>query len=198
VFFDDRRNRSPQLDRSIAPGHANPRQTMRNRVQSATSSQPEPFKIRRTCRIPVTGDSMIDAAICDGDVVTVRRQDSADHGDIVAALLDDEATVKVLKRQNGQVWLMPRTPPSSPSPATTHASSARSSASCGFSEQKPLGEEPLGHAGWHLPKGRSSAVQSAGLQNRMPQVRVLPPLPDEVGESPAGFTSPASHRSRQS
>jgi repressor LexA len=42
--------------------------------------------------LTVSGDSMIDAAICDGDVVTVRRQDSADHGDIVAALLDDEAT----------------------------------------------------------------------------------------------------------
>jgi repressor LexA len=60
--------------------------------------------------LTVSGDSMIDAAICDGDIVTVRRQDSADHGDIVAALLDDEATVKVLRRQDGQVWLMPRNP----------------------------------------------------------------------------------------
>lgn len=42
---------------------------------------------------------MIEAAICDGDIVTVRRQDSADQGDIVAALLEDEATVKVLRRQ---------------------------------------------------------------------------------------------------
>jgi repressor LexA len=58
--------------------------------------------------LTVSGDSMIDAAICDGDIVTVRRQDSADHGDIVAALLEDEATVKVLSRQDGQVWLMPR------------------------------------------------------------------------------------------
>ncbi|MET8944005.1 transcriptional repressor LexA [Streptomyces sp. NPDC004542] len=58
----------------------------------------------------VSGDSMIDAAICDGDIVTVRRQDSADHGDIVAALLEDEATVKVLRRQEGRVWLMPRNP----------------------------------------------------------------------------------------
>jgi len=60
--------------------------------------------------LTVRGDSMIDAAICDGDIVTVRRQDSADHGDIVAALLDDEATVKQLRRQDGQVWLMPRNP----------------------------------------------------------------------------------------
>ncbi|MDR3083025.1 MAG: transcriptional repressor LexA [Streptomyces sp.] len=57
--------------------------------------------------LTVSGDSMVDAAICDGDIVTVRRQDSADHGDIVAALLDDEATVKQLRRQDGQVWLMP-------------------------------------------------------------------------------------------
>ncbi|MFE9769465.1 transcriptional repressor LexA [Streptomyces sp. NPDC005808] len=60
--------------------------------------------------LKVSGDSMIDAAICDGDIVTVRQQDSADHGDIVAALLEDEATVKVLRRQDGQVWLMPRNP----------------------------------------------------------------------------------------
>ncbi|MFF2519324.1 transcriptional repressor LexA [Streptomyces sp. NPDC058086] len=66
--------------------------------------------------LTVSGDSMIDAAICDGDIVTVRRQDSADHGDIVAALLEDEATVKVLRRQDGQVWLMPRNPSYSPIP----------------------------------------------------------------------------------
>ncbi|MFF7858767.1 transcriptional repressor LexA [Streptomyces sp. NPDC007904] len=55
----------------------------------------------------VVGDSMIEAAICDGDIVTVRRQDTADHGDIVAALLDGEATVKRLRHQDGRVWLMP-------------------------------------------------------------------------------------------
>ncbi|MFC7915422.1 transcriptional repressor LexA [Streptomyces sp. NPDC057386] len=57
--------------------------------------------------LKVRGDSMIDAAICDGDIVTVRRQDSADHGDIVAALLDGEATVKRLRREGGHVWLVP-------------------------------------------------------------------------------------------
>ncbi|WTZ46699.1 hypothetical protein OG241_31575 [Streptomyces sp. NBC_01390] len=75
-----------------------------------------PFRNSRTCRFPVSGDSMIDAAICDGDIVTVRRQDSADHGDIVAALLEDEATVKVLRRQDGRVWLMPRNPSYEPIP----------------------------------------------------------------------------------
>ncbi|MEV0183484.1 transcriptional repressor LexA [Streptomyces sp. NPDC050625] len=66
--------------------------------------------------LTVSGDSMIDAAICDGDIVAVRRQDSADHGDIVAALLEDEATVKVLRRQEGRVWLMPRNPAYEPIP----------------------------------------------------------------------------------
>jgi repressor LexA len=66
--------------------------------------------------LTVSGDSMVDAAICDGDIVIVRRMDSADHGDIVAALLEDEATVKVLRRQDGQVWLMPRNPAYEPIP----------------------------------------------------------------------------------
>ncbi|MER6081254.1 transcriptional repressor LexA [Streptomyces sp. NPDC001833] len=66
--------------------------------------------------LTVSGDSMIDAAICDGDIVAVKRQDSADHGDIVAALLDDAATVKVLRRQDGRVWLMPRNPAYDPIP----------------------------------------------------------------------------------
>ncbi|MFJ8896932.1 transcriptional repressor LexA [Leifsonia sp. NPDC102414] len=67
--------------------------------------------------LTVSGDSMIDAAICDGDILTVRRQDSADHGDIVAGLLGEEATVKVLHRQDGKVWLMPRNPAYEPIPA---------------------------------------------------------------------------------
>ena len=57
--------------------------------------------------LEVRGDSMIDAAICDGDWVVVRRQNDAVNGDIVAALLDDEATVKTFKRKDGQVWLLP-------------------------------------------------------------------------------------------
>lgn len=57
--------------------------------------------------LKVVGDSMIDAAICDGDFVVVRRQATCDNGDIVAALLDDEATVKTFKRKDDHVWLMP-------------------------------------------------------------------------------------------
>ena len=55
----------------------------------------------------VRGDSMIGAGILDGDVVVVRPQQSADHGQIVVALLGDEATVKRLSLENGQVWLLP-------------------------------------------------------------------------------------------
>ncbi|HEX8487341.1 MAG TPA: transcriptional repressor LexA, partial [Propionibacteriaceae bacterium] len=57
--------------------------------------------------LEVSGDSMIEAAICDGDWVVVRQQPTADNGDIVAALLDNEATVKTFKRSEGQVWLLP-------------------------------------------------------------------------------------------
>ena len=60
--------------------------------------------------LEVRGDSMIDAAICDGDWVVVRQQPTAENGDIVAALLNDEATVKTFKRRDGHVWLMPHNP----------------------------------------------------------------------------------------
>ena len=64
--------------------------------------------------LKVSGDSMIDAAICDGDWVVVRTQNTAENGEIVAALLDDEATVKTLKRSDGHVWLMPHNPTYAP------------------------------------------------------------------------------------
>jgi repressor LexA len=60
--------------------------------------------------LEVKGDSMIEAAICDGDYVVVRQQPDAVNGDIVAALLGDEATVKTFKRTPGQVWLLPHNP----------------------------------------------------------------------------------------
>ncbi|PWJ52942.1 repressor LexA [Quadrisphaera granulorum] len=56
----------------------------------------------------VVGDSMVDAAICDGDYVVVRSQPVAENGEVVAAMIDGEATVKVLQRRDGQVWLLPR------------------------------------------------------------------------------------------
>jgi repressor LexA len=64
--------------------------------------------------LKVVGDSMVDAAICDGDWVVVRQQPTADNGDIVAAMLDNEATVKTFKRRDGHIWLMPHNPDYSP------------------------------------------------------------------------------------
>ena len=58
--------------------------------------------------LKVVGDSMIDAAICDGDWVVVREQATADNGDIVAAMLDEEATVKGFKQRDGHTWLLPQ------------------------------------------------------------------------------------------
>lgn len=64
--------------------------------------------------LKVAGESMIDAAICDGDWVVVRRQPVAENGEIVAAMIDGEATVKTFKRIDGHVWLMPHNPAFSP------------------------------------------------------------------------------------
>lgn len=58
----------------------------------------------------VVGDSMVDAAICDGDWVVVRQQPTAENGDVVAAMLDGEATVKTFKKRDGHIWLMPHNP----------------------------------------------------------------------------------------
>ncbi|GAA6122842.1 transcriptional repressor LexA [Bifidobacterium psychraerophilum] len=71
--------------------------------------------------LEVHGDSMVDAAICDGDFVVVREQQSAQNGDIVAALLDDEATVKTFRQEHGHTWLIPHNPAYSPIDGT-HAS----------------------------------------------------------------------------
>ncbi|GIF14508.1 transcriptional repressor LexA [Actinoplanes teichomyceticus] len=60
--------------------------------------------------LTVKGDSMIDAAICDGDVVVVRQQPVAENGEIVAAMIDGEATVKTFQRRNGRVELIPQNP----------------------------------------------------------------------------------------
>ncbi len=68
--------------------------------------------------LKVTGDSMTGAAIADGDMVVVRQQQVAEHGEIVAAAVIDgieaEATVKTLRRSDGHVWLMPHNPAYTP------------------------------------------------------------------------------------
>jgi len=58
--------------------------------------------------LKVVGESMIDAAIMDGDWVVVRQQRTAENGEIVAAMLDNEATVKVFRQRDGHTWLLPQ------------------------------------------------------------------------------------------
>jgi repressor LexA len=64
--------------------------------------------------LKVAGDSMINAAIADGDWVVVRQQEDAENGEIVAAMLDGEATVKTFKRSDGHAWLIPHNPAFTP------------------------------------------------------------------------------------
>lgn len=122
--------------------------------------------------LKVRGDSMIDAATHDGDIVAVRRQDSADHGDIVAVLLDGEAMVKRLRREGGRVWLVPHNPAYEPLAADDAASSAKSSPCCAASDL-PAGRQAPGRgrrltevsAGWSPARGRRQ-VPAAGQNNR--------------------------------
>ncbi len=74
-------------------------------VLPVAAARPEDYFALR-----IKGDSMIGAGILDGDVVVVKRQQSADSGQIVVALLEDEATVKRLLVKNGEIWLMPENP----------------------------------------------------------------------------------------
>ncbi|PFG19368.1 transcriptional repressor LexA [Serinibacter salmoneus] len=64
--------------------------------------------------LQVVGESMIEAAICDGDWVVIREQRDAENGEIVAAMIDGEATVKTLRRTSDELWLMPANPAFSP------------------------------------------------------------------------------------
>ncbi|MGH3471550.1 MAG: transcriptional repressor LexA, partial [Nocardioidaceae bacterium] len=60
--------------------------------------------------LEVKGESMIDAAICDGDLVVIRQQPNAENGEMVAAMIDGEATVKTFQRKGGTVRLLPHNP----------------------------------------------------------------------------------------
>ena len=67
--------------------------------------------------LKVKGDSMVDAAICDGDFVVIRQQKNAEKGEIVAAMIDGEATVKTFSKKDGHYWLLPANPDFTPIPA---------------------------------------------------------------------------------
>lgn len=67
----------------------------------------EEFAGQKVFALKVHGDSMIEAGICEGDLVVVRAQDHAEDGEIIVALVDGESTVKRLARRNGKLWLQP-------------------------------------------------------------------------------------------
>ena len=66
--------------------------------------------------LQVQGDSMINAAIADGDLVVVREQPAAENGEIVAAMIEEEATIKTYKKSSDNIWLMPENPDYQPIP----------------------------------------------------------------------------------
>jgi repressor LexA len=66
--------------------------------------------------LQVRGDSMINAAIADGDLVVVREQPAAENGEVVAAMIEGEATIKTYKKSSGNIWLMPENPDYQPIP----------------------------------------------------------------------------------
>ena len=78
----------------------------------------EEFAGQKTFALKVHGDSMIEAGICEDDLVVVRSQEHAEPDEIVVALVDGEATVKRLARRNGKLWLQPANPRYEPIPVT--------------------------------------------------------------------------------
>ena len=99
----------PLVGRIAAGGPILAEQTLED-----VSRRPSSWSVRTLFLLKVGGDSMIDAAITDGDWVVVRQQEDAENGEIVAAMLDGEATVKTFKRSDGHVWLMPHNPAYTP------------------------------------------------------------------------------------
>ena len=91
---------------------------------------------------------MINAAIADGDWVVVRQQPVAENGEIVAAMIEGEATVKTFKRSaDGHVWLMPHNPAYTRFPATRRRSWAGSWRCCAGSDRAPAWPGVIKH-GW--------------------------------------------------
>jgi repressor LexA len=78
----------------------------------------EEFAGKKTFALKVHGDSMIEAGLCEDDLVVVRAQPHAEEGEIVVALVDGESTVKRLVRRNGKLWLQPANPRYEPIPVT--------------------------------------------------------------------------------
>ena len=110
---DDRKTRALSLPNGMMPGHV-------PLIGDVTAGQPilayeqdkgyvryQPDGSGDHFALLVLGESMINAGILDGDYVVVRAQKTAENGQIVVALLDDEATVKRYHRDKGEIWLLP-------------------------------------------------------------------------------------------
>jgi repressor LexA len=114
LFLDEPRTRDPAGDSVVVPvvGHiaAGSPITAEEHVDDVLKLPRELTGRGTVFGLRVRGDSMVDAAICDGDIVVVRQQAEAHSGQIVAAMIDGEATVKVYQRRNGHVRLEPRNP----------------------------------------------------------------------------------------
>jgi repressor LexA len=91
----------------IAAGACAPSRRAEERIEDVFALPKQLVGDGQLFLLEVAGDSMIDAAICSGDYVVIRQQPNADNGDIVAAMIDGEATVKTFQKKDGQVWLLP-------------------------------------------------------------------------------------------
>ena len=131
--------------------------------------------------LEVSGDSMIDAAICNGDYVVIRQQQTADNGDIVAAMIDGEATVKTLPAQaTARSGCCRTTTPTTRSTAPTPRSSARSPRSCAGSDHlRSAGGEPGERLADDAGVGGRPHRRQAGLEER-----------SRTGRSPAAGRAP--------
>jgi repressor LexA len=83
-------------------------------VERQVGVDPALFRPRADYLLRVVGLSMRDAGILDGDLVAVHRTAHADDGQVVVARVDDEVTVKTLKRERGHVLLLPANPDFAP------------------------------------------------------------------------------------
>ena len=102
------------LINSLAQG----RSTIKNSITQEVLPLPESLVGKgELFMLQVKGDSMIDLAICDGDYVVIRSQKSAEKGEIVAAMIDGEATVKTWSKKDGHFWLLPANDDFLPIPA---------------------------------------------------------------------------------
>ncbi len=89
----------------------------REAIETKLGTLPVPYHLAKKGKIfalKVKGESMVGAGICDGDWVIARHQETAEHGDLVVALIDGEATVKKLERKGGKIRLLAENPLFSP------------------------------------------------------------------------------------